>query len=148
MSQKIRNAVKTTRAVKKNFNRPWYVLDASKEPLGRLATKAARLLTGKNRADYSQDVDMGGMVVIINAKETKLTGEKPKRKNYFRHSGYLGGLKVTSFEEQMAKDCTVPAYKAVKGMLPKNRHRDLRTNQRLFIFPASHNLSAKMEEVN
>jgi large subunit ribosomal protein L13 len=148
MSQKIVNATKTTRPTKRGFLRPWYVLDASKEPMGRLATKAARLLIGKNRADFSPDVDMGAMVVVINANKTVLTGEKFDRKNYFTHSGQVGGLKVRSFKEQFEKDPTKPIYLAIKRMLPKNRHQDLRMNNRLYIFPENHDLTFKLTPAN
>lgn len=134
----ITNSTKTTRPTTKAFNREWYVLDASKEPLGRLASKAATLLTGKNRADYAQDVDKGACVVIINADETVLTGMKPQYKVYFRHAGNKpGSMKTRNFGEQMKLDSTRPAYLAVKRMLPKNRHQDIWANQRLHIFPAA-----------
>jgi len=144
MSQSIINAVKTTRGVKKGFQRPWYIFDASTQPLGRLSTEIARVLTGKNRADYSPDVDMGGMVVVINASKTILTGKKPEFKHYFTHTGRPGSLKARSFKEQIKKDATRPVYRAVKGMLPKNRHQDLRLNNRLFIFEGKeHNIQHK-----
>ena len=148
MSQSIVNSTKTTRPIKAGLQRTWYVLDASKEPIGRLATKAARFLTGKNRADYAMDVDMGGMVVVINASKAVLTGQKPLKKNYFTHSGRVGGLKVISFADLVIKDPKAPIYHAVSGMLPKNRHRDLRLNNRLFIFAGDHNLPNKMIEAN
>ncbi|NJK71041.1 MAG: 50S ribosomal protein L13 [Thermales bacterium] len=124
MSQSIRNTTKTMRPSKQGYQRDWYVLDASKEPMGRLATKAANILMGKNRADYSPDVNMGGIVVIINSKKTKVTGQKAIRKNYFRHSGRLGGLKIRSFQEQMTIDPSVPIYKAIKICFqkPSPRH--------------------------
>jgi large subunit ribosomal protein L13 len=117
--------------------RDWYILDASKMPLGRLATIAANLLTGKNRADYSSDVDMGGCVVVINTSKTVLTGMKPKYKTYMRHSGRPGSLKGRTFEEQMQLDSTRPVYSAIKHMLPKNRLQDIRANNRLHLFDGS-----------
>jgi large subunit ribosomal protein L13 len=89
---------------------------------------------------------MGGMVIIINAKDSILTGKKPEKKNYFNYSGRMGGMKVRSFEEIMKKDVSKPLYRAIKGMLPKNRHQDLRLNNRLFIFPENHNLPVKKFE--
>lgn len=149
MSQTIIKATNSTRPVTKNLTREWYILDASKEPLGRLATKAANLLTGKNRADYSQDVDMGAMVVIINSKNLVVTGQKMERKVYFRHSGRPGGLKSRTLAEQMELDSSVPLYKAIKGMLPKNRQQDVRLNTRLFIFPTSeHTITQKLNPAN
>ncbi len=148
MPEKILKPLKTTRPTKVNLQRTWYLLDASKEPLGRLATKAARFLMGKNRADFSPDVDMGGVVVIINAKKTILTGRKFERKNYFFHSGYPGGLKIRSYKEQYQIDPTKPIYLAIKRMLPKNRHQDVRMNNRLFIFGENHDLKVKLIPAN
>lgn len=148
MSKEIIKAVGTTRPTTKGLQREWYVLDASKEPMGRLATKAANLLAGKNRADYSKDVDMGAMVVVINADKLVVTGEKMERKVYFRHSGRAGGLKTRTLQEQMNLDSKVPLYKAIRGMVPANRLRDNRLNNRLFIFPANHNITNKLTSAN
>jgi large subunit ribosomal protein L13 len=148
MSEAILKKVKTSRPSKVGLQREWYLLDASKEPLGRLATKAARILMGKHKANYSPDVNMGGVVVIINAKHTILTGQKPLKKNYFHYSGYMGGMKVRSFPEVMAKDPTRPLYLAIKGMLPKNRHRDIRANRLLHVFPEGHSFTQKMIQAN
>ncbi len=147
MSQTIVNSTKTTRGIKRGLQREWYLFDASKKPIGRLATEAARMLIGKNKADYSSDVDLGGIVVVINASQAVLTGQKPKKKNYFTHSGRVGGLKVISFEDLVKKDPSVPIYRAISGMLPKNRHRDLRLNNRLHIFSGDHNFPNKMTEI-
>jgi large subunit ribosomal protein L13 len=148
VSQRILNATKTTRPTKNGLNRDWFILDASKEPLGRIATKAADYLTGKYRADYAPDVDMGAMVVVINSAQTVVTGMKAKKKNYFTHSGRIGGLKIISFEDLIVKDPTSPIYKAISGMLPKNKHRDLRLNNHLFIFKGDHNITQKMVAAN
>jgi large subunit ribosomal protein L13 len=146
MSQTIRNSTKTFRPTKTKLQRTWYVVDASSNSLGRLATKIANALTGKNRADYSQDVDMGACVVVTNAAKTVLTGMKPKFKVYFRHSGRIGSLKYRTFEQQIEKDPTKVVYHAVKGMLPKNRHQDLRMNNRLYIFAdENHGMPQKLE---
>jgi large subunit ribosomal protein L13 len=148
MSQSILKLTKSTRPTKVGLQRVWYILDASKEPLGRLATKAATILMGKNRADFAPDVNMGGVVVVINSDKTVLTGQKAKKKNYFRHSGRIGSLKVRSFEEQHALDSAVPIYKAIKNMLPKNRHQDLRMNNMVHIFKGDHNLAQKLTPAN
>jgi len=149
MSQAIMNATKTTRPSMKGLQREWYILDASKEPLGRLAAKAASLLAGKNRADYASDVDMGGVVVVINAEKCVLTGKKSEKKNYFRHSGTPGGLTITSFPEQIAKDATKPVYWAIKKMLPRNRQTDHRANNRLHVIIGDkHEFSQKMKPAN
>jgi ribosomal protein L13 len=125
---------KTTRAVKNGFQRPYFLLDASKLPIGRIATEAARILIGKNRADYAPDVDMGGMVVIINADKQFMSGQKMNRKVYFRYGRQLGSLKSRSYAEQVELDFRFPLYNAIKKMLPRNRHQDLRINNRVFIF--------------
>jgi len=135
---KIYDLTKSTHSSKDNLNRTWYIIDASKEPVGRLASKAARILVGKNRADYSPSVDMGGCVVIINSKNLVFTGKKMDRKVYFRHdNGRIGALHHRTMAQQMAKDSTRPIYLAVRGMVPKNRHRDIRMNNRLHIFTGS-----------
>jgi large subunit ribosomal protein L13 len=148
MSQQIIKATKSTRPTTQGLDRQWYVIDASKLPIGRLATEAARILMGKNLPTYSQDVNMGGVVVVINASKSVLTGQKPEKKMYFRHSGYLGGLKATSFNQYQAKNPKFPIYKAIKGMLPKNRMQDVRMNNLVHIFPEGHNFTKEMIQVN
>jgi large subunit ribosomal protein L13 len=142
----IYDSTKTTRPTTKNFQRDWYIIDASTMPLGRLASKVASVLTGKNRADYTPSVDMGGCVVIVNSDKLTMTGKKMQKKVYFRHeNGRLGGLKVRSIQQQMVLDSTRPVYLAVKRMLPKNRHQDIWMNTRLQIFKTpTHNLTQKM----
>jgi ribosomal protein L13 len=125
--------VKTTRASKTGFNRPYFLIDASVKPIGRVASEAARILMGKNRADYSPDVDMGGMVIIINAKDQTFTGKKAERKVYFRYGRRLGSLKSRGYEEAFKLDFKFPLYNAIKKMMPRNRHQDLRVNNRLLI---------------
>jgi large subunit ribosomal protein L13 len=148
MSQQIIKATKSTRPTTQGLDRQWYVIDASKLPIGRLATEAARILMGKNLPTYSQDVNMGGVVVVINASKSILTGQKPEKKMYFRHSGYLGGLKATSFNQYQVKNPKFPIYKAIKGMLPKNRQQDVRMNNLVHIFPEGHNFTKEMIQVN
>jgi ribosomal protein L13 len=125
--------IKTTRASKSGFNRPYFLIDASVKPIGRVASEAARILMGKNRADYSPDVDMGGMVIIINAKDQTFTGKKAERKVYFRYGRRLGSLKSRGYEEAFKLDFKFPLYNAIKKMMPRNRHQDLRVNNRLLI---------------
>lgn len=148
MSQRILNAVKTTRPTTAGLNRTWYIIDASKTPIGRMATQAARILMGKNLPNYSKDVNMGGIVVVINAKNSVLTGKKAEKKNYFHHSGYLGGMKVTTYAQYQDKNPKFPIYNAIKGMLPKNRHQDVWMNNRVHIFEEGHNFTNKMIQVN
>lgn len=149
MSQAIRNAVKTHRPTKLGFIREWYLIDASKAPLGRISTLAAQLLTGKNRPDFAPDVDMGGVVVIINADKVVVTGKKAENKVYFRHTGHTGGIRHTTFADQLKKDSSKIFYRAISGMIPKNRHRDIRMNNRLYIIgDDKHTIAQKLIPAN
>ena len=98
----------------------WHVLDATDQPLGRLATRAAALLRGKHKPIYQPNLPVGDFVVIINAERVKVTGNKEEGKVYYRHSQYPGGLKATQYRHQMEKFPTRAVEKAVKGMLPHN----------------------------
>lgn len=130
----IYNSIKTTLPKVLGLNRTWYIVDASKEPVGRMATKIARLLMGKNRADFNPGIDMGGCVVVINSDKLVFTGKKPDKKVYFRYdNGRPGSLKHRYLKDQMVIDSTKPIYLAVKRMLPKNRLQDVRMNTRLHI---------------
>jgi large subunit ribosomal protein L13 len=100
--------------------RQWLLIDAKDQVLGRVASAAAQILRGKHKPEYTPHVDTGDFVVIINADQIKLTGNKAEKKSYYRHSGYPGGLHETSFEEAMAKKPCWVIEHAVKGMLPHN----------------------------
>ena len=100
--------------------RKWWVVDAKNQPLGRVASRIAVLLSGKHKPTYTTHVDTGDFVVVINAAQVKLTGRKATQKMYYHHSGYPGALKSESFEHLIARRPEVPITKAVKGMLPKN----------------------------
>ena len=100
--------------------RQWYVIDADGEILGRLATKIANILRGKTKPEYTPHVDTGDFVIVINAEKIKVTGKKETDKKYYRHSGFPGGLKITSFKELMEKNPVAAIERAVKGMLPHN----------------------------
>ena len=102
------------------IERKWYVIDAAGVPLGRTAAKAAVILNGKHRADYTPHVDCGEYVIIINAEKAVLTGKKLVQKYYRHHSGYIGGLKEVQYATLMAKRPELAVELAVKGMLPKN----------------------------
>lgn len=98
----------------------WILIDMAGKTLGRAATEIADIIRGKNRPTYTPHTDTGDFVVAINASQIKLTGNKLEDKMYYRHSGYMGGLKERTAQEQMDRDPTVLLQKAVKGMLPKN----------------------------
>ncbi|MCX6243565.1 MAG: 50S ribosomal protein L13 [Bacteroidetes bacterium] len=112
---------KTISANKETVNKEWVLIDAENQVLGRLATKAARLLRGKLKPNYTPHVDCGDNVIIINAEKIILTGKKMTDKEYIRHTGYPGGQRTTSPRELLAKKPTAVVEKAIKGMLPKNR---------------------------
>ncbi|MFH1749371.1 MAG: 50S ribosomal protein L13 [bacterium] len=102
-------------------DRMWYVIDAEKVVLGRLATKVAEILLGKHRVDYDPTRDRGDFVVITNILKVKFTGNKPEQKKYYKYSGYQGGLKTKSLKELWEQNPAQVIFKAVSGMIPKNR---------------------------
>ena len=113
--------MKTFMAKPENIKRDWYVIDAEGQTLGRLATKVATVLRGKNKAIYTPNVDCGDYVIIINASKVKLTGNKLDQKMYYNHSGYTGGLRERTAKEMVEKYPVEMVERAVKGMLPHNR---------------------------
>jgi len=100
--------------------RKWWVVDAKDQPLGRLASKVAQLLTGKHKPSYTPHVDTGDFVVVVNASQVKVTGNKANDKNYYTHSGYPGAIRKESFRHLIVKHPERPIELAIKGMLPKN----------------------------
>jgi large subunit ribosomal protein L13 len=123
--------------------RVWYVLDASKNTLGRVSTQAASLLLGKAKPTVTPHTDGGDFVIIINAGKVKVTGGKETKKMYYRHSGFPGGLYSRNFLEQQAKDPASILYKSIRGMLPDNKLRTGRL-ERLKIYEGEdHNHNAQ-----
>ncbi len=112
--------MKTYVATPATVERKWLVIDASGKTLGRLATEVAKLLRGKHKPTYTPFVDTGDFVIVINASEMVLTGNKLDQKMYRYHTGYAGGLKETTYRNLMAKNPEKALELAVKGMLPKN----------------------------
>jgi len=100
--------------------RKWYVVDAADQPLGRLASRIAAVLRGKHKPIYTPHVDTGDFVIVLNASKVKLTGNKADQKKYYRHSGYPGAIRTTSFRDMIERHPETPITHAVKGMLPKN----------------------------
>ena len=100
--------------------RVWWVVDATGVPLGRLASHIAQRLRGKNKTIFTPHVDTGDFVVVVNAGKTALTGDKLRKKMYYRHSGYPGGLRAVAYGELMQVRPEIAVTKAVWGMLPKN----------------------------
>jgi large subunit ribosomal protein L13 len=116
--------MKTYSAKPADVTRKWYILDASQIPLGRLSTRAATLLTGKEKPQFTNNVDCGDYVIVVNAGNLQVTGKKMADKMYYRHSGYPSGLTETTLTEAIAKDPTKPVIHAIRGMLPVNKLRD------------------------
>ena len=111
-----------TYAVKASeIERSWWVVDATDQTLGRLATRIATLLEGKHKPIYSPHLDTGDHVVVVNARRVRVTGDKLHQKTYYRHSNYPGGLKAESLEALLARKPELVIERAVKGMLPRNR---------------------------
>ena len=100
--------------------RKWFVVDAAGMPLGRLASQVAAVLRGKNKPEFTPNVDTGDFVIVINADKIVVSGNKETDKMYYSHSGFPGGFKQASFQELMEKFPTRALEKAVKGMLPHN----------------------------
>ena len=114
--KKVTKFIKSSDAEKK-----WFLVDAQDKVLGRLATKVARIIRGKNKAIFTPNSDTGDFVVVINAEKVKFTGKRQTLKTYSHHSGYPGGLKTKSVQEMMSKKPEFLVHNAVQGMLPKTR---------------------------
>ncbi len=112
--------MKTISAKADDVKRNWFLVDADGKTLGRLATEIARRLRGKHKAIYTPHVDTGDYIVVINAEKVRVSGNKAKDKMYYRHSGYMGGLKATSFNDMIERTPEKVIEIAVKGMLPRN----------------------------
>ena len=118
------------------IERKWYIIDAANKPLGRVASEAAKLLRGKHKPTYTPHVDCGDYVIIINAKEILLTGNKLDDKIYYDHSRYVGGLRERTAKEMEEKYPVEMMERAVKGMLPHNR-LGRQMYKKLFVYAGS-----------
>lgn len=141
--------MKTYSAKPSEVTRAWYVIDASEAPLGRVSTKIATLLTGKGKPMFTQHIDCGDYVVVVNAEKLVVTGNKLADKKYYRHSQYPGSLKTSTLSDKLAQDPTEVIYLAVKGMLPKNKLMDERL-KRLKIYRGEehNNIAQKPQKVS
>jgi large subunit ribosomal protein L13 len=129
--------MRTTYMAKPNeVERKWYVVDAAGQTLGRLASEVASILRGKHKPEFTPHVDTGDFVIIINAAQIKLTGNKLQKKLYYRHSGYPGGLKTTTAGEMLQNKPIRMIELAVKGMLPKNT-LGRKQGMKLFVYEGS-----------
>ncbi len=137
----------TTMPNESNLNRKWYIIDAANKPLGRTAAMAASLLRGKHKPVFAPHADCGDHVIIINAEKAILTGKKLDQKMYYRHTGWVGGLKEMKYSKLMATKPELAMQLAVKGMLPDNTlGRTAMTRCRIFK-GAEHTHAAQAPEV-
>ena len=119
MKNQKERTMKTYMAKAGTVERKWYVVDAAGVPLGRLASKVAAILRGKNKPTFTPNVDTGDFVIVVNSDKVVLTGKKLDDKFYRYHTGYIGGLKEISYKKMIAEKSDLAVYEAVKGMLPK-----------------------------
>ena len=131
--------MKTYSAKPSDVSRVWYLIDASEVPLGKMATRVAKLLIGKDKTQFTKHIDCGDYVVVINSDKLVTTGNKTTKKIYYKHSNYPGGLKETQLKDMIVKDSTIVIYQAIRGMLPVNKLRSERLN-RLKIFKDDNHL--------
>lgn len=113
--------MKTFSPTPADIDRKWYVVDATDQILGRLASQIAMRLRGKHKPEFSPHMDNGDFIVVINCEKVRVTGKKMSNKRYYRHSGWVGGLRSITLEKQLAQHPTRVITAAVRGMLPKNR---------------------------
>ena len=113
--------MKTFSPTPKDINREWFVVDAQDQVLGRLASQIAHRLRGKHKPEFAPHMDNGDFIVVVNCEKIKVTGKKMTDKKYYRHSGWVGGLKTTALGDMLADKPARVLTAAVRGMLPKNR---------------------------
>lgn len=141
-----KNTYKTYSVKKDDIDKKWVLVDAEDQPLGRLCSRVAHILRGKDKPEFTPHMDVGDNVIVINADKVKLTGNKMADKKYFRHTQYPGGERFSTAQEMMDKDPTSLVSNAIRGMLPKNRlGRQLNRNVRVFAGP-NHNMQAQKPE--
>ena len=139
---------KTTYFTKDRVERPWYVVDAEGQILGRFAQGVAKLLIGKNRPNFQPGQDCGGFVVVCNAEKIAVTGRKLRDKVYYRHSGYPGGIKARTLEQRLEREPAEVIRDAVKGMLPRNKlGKRLITKLKVYAGPDHPHQAQQPEEV-
>ena len=125
--------MKTIYVKPREVTRKWHIIDAKGKVLGKVAVKAAELARGKHKPLYTPHQEIGDYVIIINAKEAVVTGRKTQQKEYYRHSGYPGGLSTETYEKALKRKPVFPMEHAVRGMLPKGRlGRKLFTNIKVY----------------
>jgi len=131
----------------KGNDRKWFIVDAEGQTLGRMATQIATILKGKNKPAFAPHVDNGDYVIVINADKFKVTGKKMSDKKYYRHTGFLWGLKEISLEDLLEKKPLKAIEFAVSGMLPKNKLRKQMISRLKLFTGTEHTFSAQKPEV-
>lgn len=139
--------MKTFVAKPEKLDRKWYVIDGAGMPIGRLAVEVAKILRGKNKPEFTPNVDAGDFVIVVNAEKVVLTGKNKSGELLYRHSGYPGGIKSVSRGEMLAKQPVKLVMKAVKGMLPHNKLGDAMIGKLKIHVGPDHNHQAQMPEV-
>ncbi|MFA7243726.1 MAG: 50S ribosomal protein L13 [Patescibacteria group bacterium] len=134
-------------ANKTEQNRNWYIFDLKDQILGRSCTRIADILNGKNRPDYLPNLDLGGYVVVINAKDVKLSGNKELDKRYYKHTSYIGNLKTKEYKDIKEENPEFIIKHAVSGMLPKNKLQALKLN-RLKVYAGDQHPHVNVKFVN
>ena len=130
-----------------DITRKWYVVDAEGQALGRVASQVANVLRGKNKPIYTPNVDTGDYVIVINAQKVVLTGKKLDQKIYYKHSGYVGGLKETKYRKLLAEKPEFALKKAVVGMLPKGP-LGRQMAKKLHVYAGAEHIHAAQKPVN
>jgi len=140
--------MKTYVAKPSTIERKWYIVDAKDQRLGRLATRIADTLRGKNKPEYTPNIDTGDFVIVVNADKIVVTGRKMEKKVYYRHTGYPGGLKQRTLAQMMEKKPEEVLRLAVKGMMPKNRLARAQLNKlKIYAGPEHKHMAQKPEEL-
>lgn len=141
------SSYKTYSAKPTEVTRKWYVVDATDAPVGRIATRVATLLTGKDKPMFTAHIDCGDFVIVTNTDKAVFTGQKEANKKYYRHTGFPGGIKERTVAEQRGIDSTILLEKAVVGMLPVNKLRDGRMKRLKLYTGTEHGHEAQKPEV-
>ncbi|MCX7994520.1 MAG: 50S ribosomal protein L13 [candidate division WOR-3 bacterium] len=139
--------MKTKVLKRSEIKRNWYLVDAQGKVLGRIASRIARLLTGKDKPQYSPHVDCGDYVIVLNADKFTVTGNKMEEKIYYRHSFYPGGLKAINLKLMLEKSPEKVLYHAVSGMLPKNKFRARRLKRLKLYLGNEHPHQAQLPKI-
>src|SRR3990172_4257933 len=129
----------------KDINRKWHLIDAKNKVLGRLTSEIAKILMGKNKSYFTPNLDTGDFVVVVNAKDVMLSGKKENQKNYYRHSGYPGGMRISTAAQVRVKKPEDLVKHAVVGMLPKTKLGKLMAQKPFVYKEAEHSYKDKFK---